>query len=316
MLTHTTLILDGGMGRELHRMGAPFKQPEWSALALSEGPDYVREAHESYIKAGAHVITANSYAIVPYHIGEERFKHHGERLAATAGQLGRDAIRNTHTSSVALAGSLPPTAGSYRPDLFDKARAEGILSTLIKGLSPFVDLWLAETQSSIAEAQTARQMVDPADTRPFWISFTLDDTQLADISSENFTVQLRSGEPLKKAIQSMLPLKIDGFLFNCSDPRIMERALTEAHSVLSLLSPQQQPRLGVYANAFTSHDHGNGEEANETISSLDESLTPERYASFSQRWSDAGASILGGCCGIGPEHIATLSKRFTVSHKA
>ena len=41
-------ILDGGMGRELHRMGAPFKQPEWSALALMLAPDTVSQAHRRY----------------------------------------------------------------------------------------------------------------------------------------------------------------------------------------------------------------------------------------------------------------------------
>ena len=67
------LILDGGMGRELKAMGAPFRQPEWSALALIEAPEKVGAAHAAFVLAGADVITTNSYALVPYHIGEERF---------------------------------------------------------------------------------------------------------------------------------------------------------------------------------------------------------------------------------------------------
>jgi len=62
-------VLDGGMGRELLRIGAPFRQPEWSALALFDGPDWVVQAHTNFIEAGAEVITTNSYAIVPFHIG-------------------------------------------------------------------------------------------------------------------------------------------------------------------------------------------------------------------------------------------------------
>lgn len=308
MLTHNTLILDGGMGRELHRMGAPFRQPEWSALALSDGPDYVQKAHEAFIKAGAHVITANSYAIVPYHIGEERFHTHGEALAATAGALGRAALNASQPHASALAGSLPPTAGSYRPDLFDAERAHIILSTLIKGLSPFVDLWLAETQSSIVEAETARRCIDPTDTRPFWVSFTLDDTHIPDVIAGHHAVTLRSGERLDDAIQAMLALKIDGILFNCSDPRIMEHALTHAHTLIQRTPSASRVRLGVYANAFISHNHGADEEANEAISTLDEALTPERYASFAHTWVRSGASIIGGCCGIGPEHIAALPR--------
>lgn len=82
-------VLDGGMGRELARRGAPFRQPEWSALALMEAPETVREVHQAYATSGARVITTNSYALVPFHIGEARFAAQGEALAALAGQLAR-----------------------------------------------------------------------------------------------------------------------------------------------------------------------------------------------------------------------------------
>ena len=85
-------ILDGGMGRELKRSGAPFRQPEWSALALIEAPDAVEEVHRGYCAAGAQVITTNSYALVPFHIGAERFARDGRELAARAGQVARAAV--------------------------------------------------------------------------------------------------------------------------------------------------------------------------------------------------------------------------------
>ncbi len=69
----TLRILDGGMGRELLRIGAPFQQPEWSALALIEAPEFVRRAHDSFVQAGADIITTNYYALVPFHIVSQRF---------------------------------------------------------------------------------------------------------------------------------------------------------------------------------------------------------------------------------------------------
>ena len=66
-------ILDGGMGIYLRESGAPFKQPEWSALALIEAPETVKNAHLAYVDAGADIITTNSYALVPFHIGEKDF---------------------------------------------------------------------------------------------------------------------------------------------------------------------------------------------------------------------------------------------------
>ena len=83
-------ILDGGMGRYLKEIGAPFEQPEWSALALMEEPSAVSQAHNAFIDAGAQIITTNSYAVVPFHIGEERFSQRGAELLALAGKLARD----------------------------------------------------------------------------------------------------------------------------------------------------------------------------------------------------------------------------------
>ena len=137
-------ILDGGMGRELMRIGAPFRQPEWSALALLEGPDWVVQAHTNFIDAGAEVITTNSYAIVPFHLGDERFAVRGLELAELSGRLARQAA-DAAPSPVQVAGSLPPLFGSYRPDLFDAAAAGSIIDPLVEGLAPHVDLWLGET---------------------------------------------------------------------------------------------------------------------------------------------------------------------------
>ena len=87
------IILDGGLGRELKAMGAPFRQPEWSALALMEGPDFVRAAHDAFIEAGADIITTNSYSIVPFHIGEAAFRNRAGELLDLAGQLAKSAAK-------------------------------------------------------------------------------------------------------------------------------------------------------------------------------------------------------------------------------
>ncbi|MEC8230891.1 MAG: homocysteine S-methyltransferase family protein [Pseudomonadota bacterium] len=44
------------------------------------------------------------------------------------------------------------------------------------------------------------------------------------------------------------------------------------------------------------------------LSTLREDVSPDKYRSFAERWVDAGASVIGGCCGIGPEHIAELNE--------
>jgi S-methylmethionine-dependent homocysteine/selenocysteine methylase len=127
------IILDGGMGRQLSRMGAPFRLPEWSALALIEAPHFVSDAHDAFIAAGAEVITTNSYALAPARIGEARFASDGLRLVDLSGRLAREAADRAR-EPVQVAGSLPPVFESYRPDLFDEQRAPAILDVLVSGL--------------------------------------------------------------------------------------------------------------------------------------------------------------------------------------
>jgi len=290
-------LLDGGMGRELNRMGAPFRQPEWSALPLLEGPEFVERAHASFIAAGARVITTNSYAVVPFHIGEERFAARGEELADLAGRLARRAA--DAAGGVTVAGGLPPLFGSYRPDLFDAKRAPELLRPLIRGLGPHVDLWLAETQSAIAEVEAVAAAL-AGDGRPLWVSYTLRDEESAQELGE--VPVLRSGEPVAEAARAARRLGAQALLFNCSQPEVIGPALAEARKALA----DEPLPLGAYANAFP--PMRKDAKANSTLSGLRDDLDPPGYLGFARRWVAEGATLVGGCCGIGPEHIAELRR--------
>jgi homocysteine S-methyltransferase len=281
------------MGRELQRIGAPFRQPEWSALALIEAPEFVLQAHKAFIAAGARIITTNSYAVVPFHIGDERFAEQGRTLAERAGRLAHQAASES-TEPVTVAGSLPPALGSYRPDLFDHQRSVAIHRELIAGLQTHVDVWLAETQSSIAEVRAVAEALG-AQPKPLWLSFTL----LDEVGQAS---RLRSSEPVADAVRVAAELGATVVLFNCSQPEVMAAALAEARDVIQNLG--QAIELGVYANAFPPVSAQ--AEANSTLLEIRRDLGPESYLYWSRSWVAAGASIVGGCCGIGPEHIAQL----------
>lgn len=297
MANMNLVLLDGGMGRELQRRGAPFRQPEWSALALSEAPEQVEAVHRAYIEAGAQVITSNSYAVVPFHIGEERFAAEGEALAARAGELARQAVVASG-QPVRVAGSLPPLFGSYRPDLFEPARVDEVLQPLIRGLAPHVDLWLAETQSSLAEVRAIAAGL-PGDGKPLWLSFTLKDEDVDEVP------RLRSGEPVAEAAQLAVELGAGALLFNCSQPEVMAAALDTAR--VTFAAAGIEIPFGAYANAFPPQPEE--ATANDGLDPLRPDLDPPGYLSFAQDWQARGASLIGGCCGIGPEHIAALNQR-------
>ena len=285
-------ILDGGISRELQKLGAPFRQPEWSALALIETPELVGAAHDLFAAAGANVITTNSYAIVPFHIGKARFASDGARLAALCGQLARGIADER---GVKVAASLPPVLGSYRPDLFDPVEARAILDVLIAGLSPYGDIWLAETLSTIAEAKLIAEIL-ASDQRPLWLSFTLDDAPTGSLPT------LRSGESVAAAAELAKAVGAQSLLFNCSRPEVMDAAVREAKSALD----GSDIAIGVYANGFGEEDEGVA--ANEVIRAIRPDLDPARYLAWAQTWVKSGATIVGGCCGIGPDHIAALAE--------
>ena len=242
------LILDGGMSRELIRLDAPFKQPEWSALSLLEAPRFVSQVHRDFLTAGADIITTNSYAVVPFHIGEERFWERGEQLAALAGRLAREEADKEVASTgrkIRVAGCLPPIFGSYEPGRFDPKTVNSYLEVLVRALEPYVDLWLAETLSLVSEAQAAYEATQWTK-KPFWVAFTPDDSSNASF----VTPRLRSGETLGKAAQWAISTGVQAVLFNCARPENMLGAVEAAKQTFSAVSPSRTPLIGVYANAF------------------------------------------------------------------
>ena len=297
-------ILDGGMGRELERRGAPFKQPEWSAAALAASPDIVKDVHKDFIESGAHVITTSNYAVVPFHIGKAQFRDRADELAGKAGKMARLAVEESG-KDVRVAGSIPPLFGSYRPDLFQPERFEEIAAPLIHALSPYVDLWLCETQSLIEEPVLVKTLLDRiGGSKPVWVSFSLKDNIIKDVP------MLRSEEPVAEAVASMADINVDAVLFNCCQPKSIGPAVKGAGAILKKRDCGHI-KIGAYANAFPPQDHNAA--ANSTLNIIRSDITPDTYLENAREWQRSGAEILGGCCGIGPEHIAALAKFFKVN---
>lgn len=297
-------VLDGGLSRELVRFGAELRQPEWSAGALIERPDVVRKVHEAFFRAGAEIATTASYAVVPFHIGNERFTRDGLELAGRSGRLAReaaDAVRDCRPGA-RVAGCLPPACGSYIPEKFTPAEAQEVLSVLVDGLNDHVDFWLAETMSSLQEMRiTAAAAADTG--KPLWLSCSLYDD---DPDHHSLPPLLRSGEPVEEAAALAVELGAEVLLFNCSMPEVMEQAIIVALHVLAVLG--RDIPVGVYANAFDRR--ATDGDANETLSDIRTDLDPSSYLDWADRWVVAGATLIGGCCGIGVDHIAALHARY------
>ena len=282
------ILLDGGVGRELKRRGVEVPPTIWTAKALLSDPDTVRDVHAAFIKAGADVITANNYAVVPKLLMTEGLDDRLAELTQLAARLANQA-REVGGRDVLIAGVLPPLARTYRTDLVGTAHETyPIYRDIADALAADVDIMLCETMSSSVEARVAAQAAAQTGRR-IWVSWTLDDEASG---------RLRSGETVSQALAALDGLAVEAVLFNCTQPESISIALPELRRNTSKL-------VGGYANAFQPVPES-WERDPTWYTDLRADLDPERYAAFVSRWLDGGADIVGGCCGIGPEHIARI----------
>ncbi len=288
------LLIDGGMGRELRARGVEVPDTIWSAAALITDPDVVRRIHEDYIEAGADVITTNTYGLIRTDLAKNGIDDRFADLNRLACRLAEEARRRAGRR-VALAGSLPPLRGSFRPDrvgpfdlLLGHYREQAEL------LAPYVDLMLCETMSSAAEARAAATAAC-ATGKPVWVAFTL---------HEDRSGRLRSRESLSEAIENLSDLPISGVLANCCAPESITAAMGP-------LADAGIPWFGGYANTFEPIPEDwllDGDGESDGALALREDLDPEAYADHVRQWLAGRATVIGGCCGTGPAHIERLRR--------
>ena len=291
---HSHLLLDGGMGRELRFRGIDILKPSWSAGALLANPDIVRQVHLDYIQAGADIITTNTYGIIRSELRKEGIENRYEDLNIRACKLAVDA-RKQSTRTIWIAGSLPPLYGSYRPDLVKKpSEMIPLYLEQAKLLAPYVDLFLCETLSSSSEARSAAIAAAQCD-KPVWISWTL---------HQNRSGCLRSGETIESAVNDLAGLSVTGTLFNCCSPESITHALPG-------LIQTKYHYIGGYANTFSPIPDDwtlDGDKPTAGFLNLRSDLDPDAYGTHALAWLNAGANVIGGCCGTRPAHIAKLRR--------
>lgn len=288
-------ILDGGMGQELMARSNAETTPLWSAATMRDEPDLVKSVHADFFTAGAEIATTNSYILHRDRLAEYGAEDQFEDLNVLACELA--CLARDEYGSGRVAGALGPTGRSYRPDLaMEIDQAAEVYAEIAAIQAPFVDLLLLETMASVKQAEGAVQGASVIGL-PVWLGLTVDD---ADGSF------LRSGEPLMEALAMAKRYQVDAVLINCATPEAVTRSM-------EIMSDQGQ-RFGAYANGFTKISDAfkqAGAKVDELTARQD--LGPARYLEFADRWVDSGASIVGGCCEVGPEHIRELANRFESS---
>jgi S-methylmethionine-dependent homocysteine/selenocysteine methylase len=285
------VILDGAIGTEILR-----RDVSWADHQLKARPDKIRSIHQDYIRAGADVITTNTFQLARRsftghfrdeahmrHIGAPGLDNRAAELLTAAADLAREARSSVAADRpVAIAGSVTTLEWCFRPDLApdeDAMRAEyqelmGVLA------AAGVDLILLETVNSIREARVGAQACRTAGL-PCWVGFVCDEHG-----------RLFTGETMGEAAQALAPLQPDVILLNCAPPDDVTAGLRE------LVAVRREP-CGVYPHIGR---------FNPPEWLFTDEYPPEKYVNEARRWVEMGARVIGGCCGTTPDHIAALAR--------
>ena len=260
----------------------------WSADIMLNEPILVRDLHREFIESGARVITLNTYTATPQRLKRENELGQLTNLHQQAMRAAQEAIELTQRNDVLIAGCLPPLVASYHPDVslsFEDSLAN--YRRLVTLQSPASDLFICETMSSITEASAACTAAIESG-KPVWAALTV---------SDEHPRQLRSGELLEDALLVLDSFNVQAILLNCSQP--------EAISACWSLLDTNQRKTGAYANGFVSVD---SLYPGDTVEELEmrQDMSPQQYAEHAMSWVRNGASIIGGCCEIGPSHIKAI----------
>lgn len=284
-MTKDIILLDGGMGQELVHRAGDSPTALWSTQVMMDHPGLVGEVHRDYFDAGATIATTNTYAIHRDRLATAGMLHAFEALHAAAlkeaGAVKRPGTR--------IAGAIGPLIASYRPDIHPSIEEALPLYTEVADMvATGVDLIICETVASVDHAKSVLAAAKRTD-KPVWMAFTVDDDD---------GTKLRSGEPLADAIA--VCGDADALLANCSSPEAIDAAMP-------ILVQSGKP-CGGYANAFTMITKA-FLQTEPTVDALQErrDMGPEAYAAHVMHWVAQGATIVGGCCEVGPAHISAIA---------
>ena len=283
------VMLDGGLGSELQRRGVPMDGSTWCAEANRSHPDTVRAVHRSYVEAGANVITANTFATSPLLFSALARVDEIEGIDRTAVSLARVEA----PAGIRVAGSfstmrLVPEGGD-RTALdggWTDAATERLMAIKAEALAGTgVDVILMEMMRDNDYSLVATRAA-VATGLPVWLGVSVE--RRGDGGLVGFG---RPDMPVANWIAALCDTGVERV-------NVMHTAVDDVSEALAAVrAAGWSGPIGVYPESgfFTMPDW-----------QFVDIIAPDDLVRLSHKWVAAGADLLGGCCGLGPEHITAL----------
>ena len=286
-----TIILDGGTGTDIQRRGAPMSGETWCAEVNLTHPGIVRAVHEDYIGAGAEVITANTFASSALLFNALGRDDELLKIDRTAVGIARQAATGTQ---VAVAGSVstmrPVVPGSDRTlkqRQWPEREARALFKRKVDNLAAAgVDLLMMEMMRDVDYSVWATEAA-LATGLPVWVGISAE--RRGDCKITGFGREDQLLDDVARALAAIKPAVIN----------IMHTSPNDTGEALDIVRRYWQGPLGTYPESgyFKMPDW-----------QFVDIIAPTELVAKSKAWKAQGVTIFGGCCGIGPDHIAALKK--------
>ena len=280
------LIIDGGMGTQLEKSGVAMDDKVWSALAILSQPEAVRQTHEEFISAGAEVIITNTFSSGRHMLESGGLGDQVKAVNQDAVRLAQQARDNVAGKPVAIAGSICEWTSSddprwHRPEAVGSSAREQAEILAQAGVDLIVLEMCQLTEFSIAVANAVKE-VD----LPLWIGVTAQNREGTNDLSV-FDHQERSFENQVRVLAEYPAMMMN----------IMHTPVPEVDRAMEVVKRHWSGPVGIYPESgyFTMPNW-----------QFVDIIEPEDLVKSARIWVDNGARIVGGCCGLGPEHIAAL----------
>lgn len=275
------IVLDGAMGTLLESRGYYLPPPVWSAAVVEQSPETITEIHREYINAGARIITTATFRTTAYVYARLGDADKAGRLTEQAVNCAREA--RDDREDLFIAGSVAPLEDCYRPDLVpDSETLYREHRKRIRQLTDAgVDCLLIETMNNVREAVMCAEIAEESG-MPFIVSFICESAK-----------SILSGEHVDAGRDAVAKYHPHAVLVNCTSPGVIRDILARWHKKGNI-------PCGGYANVGSSEPRQGG-----IISSV---LSPEEYLHKVRQWMEYQPSLIGACCGSGPEHIRAISE--------
>jgi S-methylmethionine-dependent homocysteine/selenocysteine methylase/SAM-dependent methyltransferase len=292
------IVLDGGVGTEVLPQSAgprtPDDEPLWGARALIEAPDTVLDVHRRYLDAGCDVISTNTWGLAsalssegPRLWGDRDTPVHWMDVGRRGLRLARQAVAEQgRDGSCAVAFSLNGEVASEQ-----SAETGELLARLFADEPEPPDLVLLETLSLLSDELTAAVQALLGTGLPVWLSFRRCRHGLCGIYGQHWGGP--EGDAFGRAARRFEEMGVSALLVNCIPPDHVE-------GMVSYLRDFTDLPLGVYPNLGYYSERG---------WRFETAIGGDEYAEMALRWREEGAQIIGGCCGVRPDHIAAASER-------